>query len=310
MTYNLLLNSSNVIGSSKSTYSYKFLSGAFDIHEGAKMCVSQIVVPYSWFNISSSVYNNSRLSYKLNNITYNIIIPDGFYIISDINNYIQQFMIQNNQYCINNATNNYVFFINLYSNPTYYANQFVLSPVIPNNTSGYTFPSGYINSSGANYGAPQIIFPSTGGLNTILGFTAGTYPSSTSTSSNLNILSNTTPNATNVNSVIVRCNLVKNSCAYPSDVIDAFSINASFGSNLSYEPSYEKWIDVSPGKYDKLIVTFVDQNLNTIYFNDSNVTISLLLTQGQKPPDIQIPRKILNIKQLQFNNDDVKNIDE
>jgi hypothetical protein len=302
MTYNILLNSSNVIGPAKSNYVYKFIAGSFDIHKGGKICVSQIIVPYSWFNISAGNYNNANFSYIINGTTYSFVIPDGFYTVSDINNYLEQIMIQNKHYCIDNSTGNYVYFIYLYTNTTYYGSQFIVSPVIPNNTAGYTFPTGYINSSGSNYSTPQIVFSKT---NNILGYTAGTYPTSTSTTTNLNCISNITPNATTVNSLVIRCNLVKNNCTSPSDILDTMYINANFGENISYQPSYEKWVDIHYGTYDRLIISFVDQNLNTIYFNDSNITVSLLIEQGIKE-ESQInntPKKLLDIKQLNYNDD-------
>jgi hypothetical protein len=303
MTYNILLNSSNVVGISKSIYTYKFKVGCFDIFKNAKICVSQIIVPYSWFNISNSIYNNANFSYIINGITYSFIFPDGFYSVFDINNYLEQIMVLNNHYCINNSTGKFVYFIYLYTNTTYYGNQFIVCPVIPSNTTGYTFPSGYINTSGSNYPSPQIIFNST---NYILGYTAGTYPSTTSTSINLNCISNITPNETSVNSVVIRCNLVKNDCTVPSDILDTMYINAKFGQNLTYQPTYEKWVDLQEGKYYSLVITFVDQNLNTIYFNDSNVTISLLIEQGIKEdlqPFSNAPKKVLDIKQLNYKDD-------
>jgi hypothetical protein len=80
-------------------------------------------------------------------------------------------------------------------------------------------------------------------------------------------------------------------------------LNAKFGENLSYQPSYEKWVDLFEGKYTSLVINFVDQNLNTIYFNDSNVMISLLIEQGTKEelkPYSNIPRKLLDINKLNY----------
>ena len=68
-------------------------------------------------------------------------------------------------------------------------------------------------------------------ISSILSFSQNTYPC-TNTIFNYNILSNITPNSTPVNSIIVRCNIINNNCSIPSDILDSFLINVSFGSNI------------------------------------------------------------------------------
>jgi len=282
MPFNLLLNSSNVNNSDNTSYLYKFVNGSFEIEEGAEICISQIVIPYSFFNLNKGLYNNTTFQFIINAVTYTVVIPDGFYTTSDINNYLEQYFITNNMYCTDDATGKYVFFIYLYTNTTYYANQFIVSPVISSSIAGYTFPFGYINPSATDYATPQIVFPSTGGLNSILGFTAGTYPSGTSTITSLNFLSNITPNATPINSIVVRTNLCNNNCATPSDILDTISISGTtFGSNITYTPTYEKWINCNYGTFNNFFVYFQDQNLNRIQAQDNNVLISLIVRQGR-----------------------------
>lgn len=308
MPFNLLLNSSNVNNADNTSFLYKFINGSFEIEEGAEICISQIVIPYSFFNLNKGLYDNTTFQFIINSITYTLVIPDGFYSTSDINHYLEQYFLDNNMYCTNTTTGNYVFFIYLYTNTTYYANQFIVSPVIPSSTAGYTFPSGYINTSGSNYDTPQIVFPSSGGLNSILGFTAGTYPSGTSSVSQLNFLSNITPNATPINSIVVRTNLCNNNCATPSDILDTISISGvSFGSNIVYTPTYEKWINCNYGTFNNFFVYFQDQNLNRIQAQDNNVLISLLIRQGrtlreklQEQDKINEEKKVKTIEPLTF----------
>ena len=286
MPFNLLLNSSNVANSDNTNFQYNFTNGSFTIEEGAEICISQVIIPYSFFNLNFGLYNNTNFQFSLTfgstTTNYSITIPNGFYTTADINNYLEQYFITNGMYCTNNSNGNYVFFIYLYTNPTYYANQFIVSPIIPLNTAGYTFPSGYINASTTTYGyTPKIIFPASGGLNSILGYTAGTYPSTQSLTTQLNFISNATPNATPINSIVVRTNLCNNDCATPSDILDTFSLSGTtFGSNITYTPSYEKWINCSYGTFNSFFVYFQDHNLNRIQSNDPNVLISLLLRQG------------------------------
>ena len=65
MVFNLILNSSNVSNPNNTFYSKSFINGSLTIPTGSEMCVSQIIIPYSWFNISSN-YSNNSLSYIWN----------------------------------------------------------------------------------------------------------------------------------------------------------------------------------------------------------------------------------------------------
>jgi hypothetical protein len=299
MPYNLVLNSSNVIGSNNTEYKYNFINGCFNINEGSEMCISQLVIPYSWFNINKQYYNNATLSYKwfygagLYN-TYMVTFPNGFYTTSDLNNYLALYMISQNQYFYNSTTGNNLYYIEIVINTTYYANQIIFNPIPTSVPSGYTAPSaGFNYNNGTNYGypssssysyTPQIIIANyigSASIGSIIGFTSGTYPPTLQLVA-YNVLSNITPNSTPINSIIVRCDMVNNQCAMPSDILDTFSINSTFGSNIVYVPSYEKWVTIQEGTYNNMTVILQDQNFNTIEANDSNILIALSLRQGPK----------------------------
>jgi hypothetical protein len=69
----------------------------------------------------------------------------------------------------------------------------------------------------------------------------------------------------------------------PSDILDTVPITStSFGSNLTYDPSFEKWINIRDGSYNSMTITFQDQNLNTLYALDPNISMSLLIRQKRK----------------------------
>jgi hypothetical protein len=87
-----------------------------------------------------------------------------------------------------------------------------------------------------------------------------------------------------VNSVIIRCSLVNNPCTTPTDILDSFYPNTSFGSNITYTPNYEKWIEANPGVFSSFELSFVDQNFNVIQAKDANVLINLLITTGERKP--------------------------
>lgn len=282
-TFNLVLNNNNVKGSNKNLYTFNFQQGGFNVPPNSSICVSQITIPYSWFNISNTYYQNATISYRWYStssifVTYDFTFPDGFYSTSDLNYALQNYMISQNQYAIDNANGNYYFFINIYSNQTYYSNQLILNPVpttIINTV--YTYPVGFIVSS-ANY-CPTIQFISS--LTDILGFSDTIlygYQQIIST----NYLSSSTPNATPVNSLILLCDKVNNIVNTPSTLIDTMTINSAFGSNIDYVPCYEKFVSLVEGTYATLSIQFCDQNYNPLIMNDSNVMISLLIKLGNE----------------------------
>lgn len=273
----LVLNSSNVIGRDNNIYKYNFINGMFTIKEDAEIALSSITMPYSWFNITTA-YNNNTFQiiwYGSSTTTYTVILPDGFYLVSDINNYLENFMIQNSLYLIDSSTGNYIFYVNLFTSATYYSNQILSFAVPVSLPSGYTAPVGW---PGFPASASTPLFTVlNNNLQQLLGFSAGSYPSITQPT-NYSILSNLLPPVGSpVNSIIVRCSLIDNAVAMPTDILDSFSINSTFGSNINYSPNYEKWISVRRGSYSSLSITFVDQDFNNIAILDPNIIITLLI---------------------------------
>ena len=85
-SFNLILNSSNVVGSNANTYQYNFIGGNFKVGEDYEICASQITIPYSWFNITTAqtvsiIWPGSAAS------PYTWTIAAGFYYRSDHYNF-------------------------------------------------------------------------------------------------------------------------------------------------------------------------------------------------------------------------------
>ena len=89
--------------------------------------------------------------------------------------------------------------------------------------------------------------------------------------------SNQTPNSSNVNSILMRCLIVNNRVGIMTDILDAFPINTTFGSNITYNPPFPKWVKATSGSYNNMIVQFVDQNFNSIIMNDNNILFTILI---------------------------------
>ena len=130
MSFTLVLNSSNVVNrNTNSTYQYNFIGGNFIVDDDMEVMLSSAQIPYSIFN-TATAYNNNKLIFGFptgsatnSYTTFNITFPDGFYAVSDIRYYVQQFCITNGLYLIDASGNN-VYYVEFQSNPTYYTNQF------------------------------------------------------------------------------------------------------------------------------------------------------------------------------------------
>ena len=288
MSFILTLNSTNVSNTNtNTTFKYNFINGGF-ICKDYEMCISSITLPYSFFNVSS-YYNNKTFSLIFptgaTTITYSITLPDGFYTITDINSYIQQQCVLNGAYLLD-SSGNYVYFIKMVYDSTYYAVQ-LLYYSVPTSIGTYVRPSTGLYSTGGTglpttaY-TPQLVLASTGSIKTIMGFAAGTFPS-TQTTTTSDALSTITPIGSTVNSILMQCSLIYNGCTNPTDILDSMPINdVSFGSNITYQPSFERYVSVSDGTFNNFTFSFRDQNLNDIYAKDPNVSITLIIRPRKK----------------------------
>ena len=283
MSFILTLNSTNFSNTNTNTsFKYNFINGGFTCKD-YEMCVSSVTLPYSFYNVSS-YYANKTLTIMFptgsTTVSYDITLPDGFYTVTDINSYIQQVCIDNGAYLID-SSGNYVYFVQLVYNTAYYSVQ-LLTFLVPNAIGTYTRPSSGIYSSGGTglpttSITPVFIFAKTGSIRSIIGFVEGNYPPSTQTAS-WNTSSTLTPVGSTVNSIIMQCSLISNACTTPSDILDSMPINdTSFGSNIIYQPSFERYVRVSDGTFNNFTFSFRDQSLNEIYAKDPNVSITLII---------------------------------
>jgi len=297
MYYTLVLNSSNVIGTNKTNLVYNFVNGCFHIPENSKMCLSQMVIPYAWFNLNSALYNNTKFTYRWyygfgSYNTYTVVFPDGFYTLNDLQQYLEIYMISQNQYFSSAGEN--LYYIKFSTNATYYGIQLITYPIPSSLPSGYTAPTaGFNYNNSTDYGycyagytyTPQVNILSNNNFGSIIGFSTGTYPSTTTLTS-YNILSNFTPNITPVNSLIILCDLVRNPVSNQSNILTSIPIsNATFGENINFTPTFQQWVSVSTGKYSSFSMSIIDQNFNTIQSKDANMLITLTLEIPDKIPN-------------------------
>lgn len=283
-SFTLVINKSNLSNpNTNGTYTYNFIGGGFKIEDEMMVMLSSAQIPYSIFNITSA-YNNNKFTLvfptgsSLGSYTnFNVVIPDGFYTISDLNSFIQQFCISNGLYLIDDSGNN-VYYIQFAVNQTSYAIQLILFLVPRSLPTGYTAPSNWIGYSTYTADRTPFVQILTNNFGDYIGFSPGPYPPTLPQLSNYSILSNKKPPiGSYVNSIIVHCSLVNNPVVSPSDILDAFQItNTTFGANINYAPSVEKYVKLSKGSYSSMVIYLTDQNNQPIYFLDPNILITLL----------------------------------
>jgi hypothetical protein len=141
MSYNLTLNSNNLVGVNNNTYQYNFIQGAINIPAGSTIAVSQITIPYSWRNITAALGNNTW-SYILPNgasgtTTYGTYtIPDGFYSATDLNAIFQAQFKTNGHYwylytaSLGTSGNTYIYPFTISVNTSLYTNTITVNSVI------------------------------------------------------------------------------------------------------------------------------------------------------------------------------------
>lgn len=284
MTFNLVMNSNNVIaGSNNSRYAYTFINNNLTLLDEAEICISNITLPYSFYNVTTA-YNNRSFTFSYpvgaGETSITITLPEGFYTVTDINAAFQQQMILNGNYLIN-AQGKYIYYATFLYNPTTYGVQLICQIIPTSLPVGWTQPSNWVGYPSTSR-TPRITITNNN-FGKIIGFEAGSFPT-TSQLTDQSFLNTLVPLGSNINSIIITCNLIDNSVGFPSNILDTMPIsNTLFGSNLNYSPPALKWVKLVSGTYQKMEIQFVDQNLNAMNIIDSNVCISLLIKNKGTP---------------------------
>lgn len=280
----LIINKNNVVTTdgTNSVFTYKFPVGAVKF-ENDQVAVSQLSIYYSWFNISSSTtnggWNNNSFTYTwIDGSTHTITMTDGFYQITDINAYFQQQMVANTHYLLD-SNGNYIYYMEWITNAVYYRvqlNCYNVPTSAQASALNYTQPSGATWSFPVSSTTPQVTVLSTNNFKSIVGLTAGTYPS-TPQSTSFNQLGQSTPTVSPVSSGILQCTLLNNTFAIPPSLLFSFSPNVTFGSQIVVQPPQLSFVDVLDGLYTEFTVKFTDQNLNPLYINDPDLVLMLTI---------------------------------
>lgn len=270
------LNASNVSPIQNNVYNLNFPTGSVNF-ENAEIAVSSIIIPYSWYNVSS-VYNNQSFSIIMpvgaSNTTMNLTIPQGFYTLEQINSYIQSQLIAQGYYLVNSQGQN-VYYIEIVGNLNLNSTQLNCYGIPTSTPVGYTNPASW--SLPTIQRCPQLVIPSNN-FGLLIGFASSTFPS-VQQSSTYSITSTFTPQITPVTSIYCACSLVKNKYSNPTNIIANIGITSTFATQIIFNPSNFIWLPVLTGNTPSIKITFYDQLYNNLPILDTNLTVNLLIRE-------------------------------
>jgi len=282
----LVINKSNVVaGTNNTEYEYNFPGGGITLEQGEKIALSSLTMFYSTPNITSQ-YNNNKFQYLwVDGFTYDVNIPDGFYEVSNLNDFLHQTMINNKHYLVETATGNFVYFMTIVANNVTYKIDLTTFPI---NTTLYP-PATYNLPAGATWTIPTATPALNPQLNVLGAYTFGSvigfanpsannlYPSTNNTNATTITSSTITPQVSPLSTFTLKCSLVNNNYTIPNSIIYSFPPFGTFGSQFSVTPPEFSFIDVIAGQYNSFRMSFTDQSDRPITILDSDITLLLVI---------------------------------
>lgn len=271
-------------------YRYYFPT-PYQFKRGSQVGLQAINIFNSTYNISASIGNNTfSIVWPANftdgstSKTYSFTIPDGYYAESDLNYYLQQCMISNNLYLTQTSTGSNVYFLEIVANSVKYAveiNTYVLPNSSTFSSSGYSYPTGATWTVSSSSLTPQLTICS--GLQTWTGITTqSTFPSTTSTTTNQQFISNTYPVVNPVNAYVLTCNMVNSNFTIPSNLFYQIPLISSWGEliSLNYGGSQINYLDIVPAQYSYIEIVLLNQNYTNLQFVDKEILIILSILEN------------------------------
>lgn len=272
MSYPIIINRTH--HTSDNNYTYRFSTNV-DFNN-IDIALGSVSIYYSWKNITTKYNNNSFQIIHPTTVGSDLLtitIPDGGYEIADINNYLRWYLISNGYYIQNDTTLEQRVFAELRVNASTYSIEFVSYPTIDIPV-GWTAGSNYSYDGIGN--GPQMVI-SSNNFGKVIGFNAGTYPSTASTDIET-ITSTSTPQITEVVNVLLSLDVIDNPYAPNSNVIHALSTaGVDYGRLITSEPNTLSFIPCQNSNRQEIRLSFVDQNLLPIEMIDYDIVCKLIL---------------------------------
>lgn len=220
---------------------------------------------FSWRNITEE---NNKFSYIwVDDVEYNVILPIGFYEVTDILNYFQ-FVMRKNGHYITDPNGFNIYFIDLKLSTTLYSIDIITYPVPAE------LPEGFINH-GINFNGvsknPKLKLPK--GMNEILGYKENFI---TDDGNEIKLYNSTTsPNVNPNSSVLIVCDECQNEFSNLG-VLYSISPNVAIGSLIVDKPSHFLYQKLKNGLFSSLSfrilnaktfqpMTIIDKEINFVF---------------------------------------------
>lgn len=273
----LVLNKSNLVDDgNNSRFRYSFKNN-INIDKGDQIALSNAQIPYSNFNIMG-IYNNNQFSYgKFLGTVFNVVFPDGFYTLDEMNYFLQQEMIKNGHYLVNSDGEN-VYYLKMSTNQQRYRiqlDEFVVPSTLPAN---WTNPG---NFDLATFGGFCISFVFNVGLKfqKLIGFDDGVV--GINLTSNTSFLGQNVPSPALVNSYLITVPTMVNQSSIninTSSAVYAKTPDVNFGNNIIIEPNFPIFIDINQGSYSYIdVVICSGDDGSQLKLQDPNTLIMLII---------------------------------
>lgn len=289
--HTISLTRDNIVPDGKnSTMVYNFPTSVYFDEE--EIALAQLQLYYSWENINNTTLNNNVFSYQFPNgsgtyTSHTITIPSGLYEISDINFYLQSQMIANGHYLVNDKAQN-VYYLELVISPTSYScvfNLYALPTSLPtgwSNPASMPFPPTSLTT--------KVDILSTNNFKEIIGFEAGTYPSTNQTTNqsqgSSDFVPRLIPNVQPNRNVTITCSNINNPYANPTTKIYSLAPNVALGDYINLSPSEYLYNDLANGAINQLRIQFLDKNGAAMVILDSDITLNLTIRKKHQQKNI------------------------
>jgi hypothetical protein len=257
------------------------------------IAVASVNMYYAWNNIAT-IYQNNTFTYTWTvggvSAPYPVVIPDGTYEVSDLNNLLQYTFIKNGHY-LRNAIGQNVYYGEFIINPNRYAvqiNTFLVPTTLP---VGFTQPAGFAGYPTTIFN-PIITIPAS--FNIILGFSpnyatpdnfGNLYPvppnqtliAKDTTTGTISCLSTQPPNLQPNSSIYISISNVNNPYSIPSSIIYSVTAQGAVGTLITEKTPQYAWNKMIDGTYNNLTITILGSNFSPIQINDPQMTIMLVI---------------------------------
>jgi hypothetical protein len=196
---------------------------------------------FSWRNITT---DNNKFSYIwIDDIEYSVVLPVGFYEVSDILSYFQYVMSQNGHIMTNTETSEIIYFIDLVVSNTLYSVDILTYPVPT------SLPDGYSSSITFPATAKNPILKLPANINYIFGYEEDFQ---TDSASEIKIYNSTiAPNVSPDSTVLLVCDQVYNEYANIG-ILYAITPSVGIGSLITDKPSFPLYSSLKSGLFNQL----------------------------------------------------------